>query len=286
MRGVTDPSRAGDRTPPARPRARRRFGQHFLEPSWVRKVVQAISPDPGDVLLEIGPGRGALTEALAAAAARVDAIEVDRDLADLLRGRLPPNVHLVEGDVLEIDLSALARALRPHGAGSVRIVGNLPYNISSPILFQVIRAVAAGAGFRDATFMLQREVADRLLAPAGTREYGVLTVLVAVHAAVTRLLDLPPGAFRPPPAVRSSLVRLQFHPPTVASSLYPRFERVVRGVFQQRRKTVANASKGAFPDVDPARVAAALDAAGIAPGRRPETLEVTELTRLAELLPA
>lgn len=264
-------------------RPRRRFGQHFLEAAWVRKVIDAAGPRSEDVFLEIGPGRGALTRALAPRVARLVAVEIDRDLArDLQDQGLGPagKVTIITGDFLDLDLRSLVET--EFGAvATVRVIGNLPYNASSPILARLIQSADL---FADATLMLQREVADRLLAKPGTGEYGVLTVLTRVHAAATRLLDLPPGAFRPAPKVRSTVVRLEFHPPALDPELLSRFERLVRGLFQQRRKTVANALRGAFPEVDPARLASLLGAAGIDGTRRPGTLEMTDLSRLAQLI--
>ena len=146
-------------------RARKRFGQHFLEDVWVRKVVAAVAPQPDNVVLEIGPGAGALTLPLAAAARLVIGIELDRDLAADLSSVAPPNVRVVVGDILDIDL---ARVLPPPGEASrVRVVGNLPYNISSPILFRLLETHAVDGRISDATLMLQKEVADRLVAGAG-----------------------------------------------------------------------------------------------------------------------
>ena len=147
-------------------RARKRFGQHFLEPAWVAKVVAALDAQPDDRFIEIGPGRGALTLPLAARVAALVAIEVDRDLAAALEARQLPHVSVIPADVLTVDFVAVARTM---DAGAIRIVGNLPYNISSPILFRLLEASASGL-FKDATLMLQKEVADRLLAEPGTSE--------------------------------------------------------------------------------------------------------------------
>jgi 16S rRNA (adenine1518-N6/adenine1519-N6)-dimethyltransferase len=167
----------------------------------------------------------------------------------------------------------------PGPSNQVRIVGNLPYNISSPILFALIELAAKTGGVRDAILMLQKEVADRLGARAGTGDYGVLTVLTAVHADVSRVLALPPGAFRPPPKVHSAVVRLTFRRPSVDIGDEKTFTAMVRTMFTQRRKTVANALKpfGEQRGVDAAR---ALAEAGIDPKRRPETLQLAELAAL------
>jgi 16S rRNA (adenine1518-N6/adenine1519-N6)-dimethyltransferase len=300
-------------------RTRKRFGQHFLEAAWADKVVAAIAPQPSDRFVEIGPGPGALTFRLAPRVAHLTAIEVDRDLAADLRPQLPANVDLVVGDVLEVDLAAQAR-------GAFRVAGNLPYNISTPILFRLIalaRAappwLPASAGrlppapelppdrlrqgygesrrsalpakaeggshggsppILDATLMVQREVADRLEAAPGSRDYGVLSISVQLYADVKRVLTLPPGAFRPPPKVHSAVVRLAFRPPPVAVGDERVFEAMVRSMFTQRRKTLANALAG-FAGQHGQHAADALRAAGIDPSRRPETLALDELARLA-----
>jgi 16S rRNA (adenine1518-N6/adenine1519-N6)-dimethyltransferase len=267
-------------------KARKRFGQHFLEPAWVAKLVQAIEAKPDEAFLEIGPGRGAITRPLASRCEKLLAIEVDRDLAAELEADKPANVTVVTADVLKVDLTPGVTAwlgAPPGPANSFRLVGNLPYNISSPILFTLLEFAAMTGGVRDATLMLQKEVADRLLARVGTGEYGVLTVLTALHADVTRVLSLPPGAFRPPPKVHSAVVRLTFRPPTVTVSDPDVFVRMVRSVFTQRRKTIANALKGFAADTGrPATEA--LQAAGINPQRRPETLSLAEFAALANTL--
>ena len=263
-------------------KARKRFGQHFLEPAWVNKLVAAIGAKPDEAFLEIGPGRGAITRPLASQCEKLLAVEVDRDLAADLEADKPANVTVVLGDVLKVDLAPIATAwlgAPPGPANQLRIVGNLPYNISSPILFRLLELAARTGGVRDATLMLQREVADRLVARVGTGEYGVLTVLTALHADVTRVLSLPPGAFRPPPKVHSAVVRLGFRPPTVVLADPDGFVRMVRTVFTQRRKTIGNALKGFGDAGRPA--SDALATAGIDPRRRPETLELAEFAALA-----
>jgi 16S rRNA (adenine1518-N6/adenine1519-N6)-dimethyltransferase len=261
-------------------RTRKRFGQHFLEPVWADKVVEAISPGPDDLFLEIGSGAGILTLKLAPRVSRLVAIEIDRDLIAELTPKLPPNASIVSGDVLDIDLNvALPRSDAP-----IRIAGNLPYNISSPILFRLLD-FESRRRVTDATLMLQREVADRITASPGTAEFGVLSVLVQWRADVTRLLAIPPGAFRPPPDVRSALIRLAFRPPLFALKDPPLFERMVRSMFTQRRKTLANAL-GPFAVEIGSRPATVLAAAGLDPRRRPETLEVIEIARLADTFAA
>jgi 16S rRNA (adenine1518-N6/adenine1519-N6)-dimethyltransferase len=264
-------------------RARKRFGQHFLEPAWVNKLVAATGVSPDDAVLEIGPGRGAITRPLAAQAKRLLAVEVDRDLAADLDAAALPNVTVVTGDVLSVDLLPIVTewlGSPPGPANQFRVVGNLPYNISSPILFTLLDFAAVNQGMRDAMLMLQKEVADRLVARVGTGDYGVLTVLTALNADVTRVLSLPPGAFRPQPKVHSAVVRLTFRPPTVSIADQKLFVRMVRTMFTQRRKTVANALK-AFGVDRRVEAVRALASAGIDRMRRPETLELAEMAALA-----
>ena len=258
------------------PRARKRFGQHFLEPAWVVKLIAALEPASGDTFLEIGPGRGALTLPLAPRVARIIAVEIDRDLAASLASRVPPHVRVVDGDVLAADLDALLAAERR----PVRVVGNLPYNVSSPILFKLLRAADEGRLLADATLMLQKEVADRLAARPGTGDYGALAIQVAVLADVDRLLSLPPGAFRPPPRVSSAVVRLRFRPRSADVGDPATFERVVRGVFLQRRKTITNALTPVAASLGQS-AAEMIERAEVDGGKRPEALTVEELGRLA-----
>jgi len=258
-------------------RARKRFGQHFLEPAWVAKVIRVIDPRPDDVFLEIGPGRGALTYSLAQRAKAVIACEVDRDLASALQAAAPANVAVVEGDFLELPWLDVQRP-----AGRFRVAGNLPYYVASPILFKLGEIYASGQRFADATLMVQREVADRLTAATGTRDYGVLTVLIRHQADVERLLSLPPGAFRPAPKVRSALVHLRFHPAEPAAQAETMFVALVRAIFTRRRKTVANALLAFAPSAQ-LSPALALQRAGIDGSRRPETLSIPELVALADV---
>ena len=264
-------------------RARKRFAQHFLESTWVTKLVAAVAATPDESILEIGPGRGAITRPLAERVRRLLAIEIDRDLAADLQAAALPNVTVVTSDVLSVDLvPILAEWLggAPGPDNQIRIVGNLPYNISSPILFALLDLAARTGGVRDAMLMLQKEVADRLVARVGTGEYGVLTVLTGLNADVTRILSLPPGAFRPQPKVHSAVVRLVFRPSKVEIPDQQLFVRMVRTMFTQRRKTLSNALKpfGVEKGVNPS---GALAAAGIDPQRRPETLGLAEMAALA-----
>ncbi len=260
-------------------RTRKRFGQHFLEPVWADKLVAAIAPRREDVFLEIGPGPGVLTLRLAPKVSRLVAVEIDRDLVANLSPRLPANASVVAGDVLDASLSAILSAI--DSSTPIRVAGNLPYNVSSPILFRLLE-LQRHRPLTDATLMLQREVADRIIARPGTAEYGVLSVLVQWRADATRLLALPPGAFRPPPAVRSAVIRLAFRPPIFSVADEHVFERMVRSMFTQRRKSLSNAL-APFGAETGVVASEALGAAGIDPRRRPETLEIVEIARLADV---
>ncbi|HUR19955.1 MAG TPA: 16S rRNA (adenine(1518)-N(6)/adenine(1519)-N(6))-dimethyltransferase RsmA [Vicinamibacterales bacterium] len=273
--------------PPAGHRPRKRFAQHFLSDAWAVKVVRTIDVQPHDVVLEIGAGAGAITVPLAATGAPILAVEIDRDLSADLASKVPPNVSIITADFLKTDVLPFLTALQPNlppdttGAGHTRrfrVVGNLPYNISSPILFRLIELSRAHEVFADATLMVQREVADRLVAKPGTKAYGVLSVFAQIYADIERKLDLPPAAFSPPPKVRSSVVRLTFRrtPVRIVDELV--FQQVVKVAFMQRRKMLTNALKH-FDATAPAVLALA----GIDGKRRPETLTLAEFARLTEL---
>jgi 16S rRNA (adenine1518-N6/adenine1519-N6)-dimethyltransferase len=250
--------------------ARKRFGQHFLhDPAVIERIIASIAPRPGDALVEIGPGQGALTDLLLGAAGNLDVIEIDRDLAAALRAQHAgqPRLRVHEGDALEFDFAALAR----ERGQRLRVVGNLPYNISTPLMF---RLLAAGAALLDMHFMLQKEVVDRIVAAPGGKQYGRLGVMLAPHVLATRVLEVGPGAFRPPPRVWSALVRLEMRPDPPAWASLPQFAAVVTAAFGQRRKTLRNALGGLLS-------AAQIGAAGIDPGARAETLAAADFGRLA-----
>jgi 16S rRNA (adenine1518-N6/adenine1519-N6)-dimethyltransferase len=258
-------------------------------------VVKTIDVQPQDVLLEIGAGAGAITVPLAATGAPLLAVEIDRDLAADLATKVPPNVSIITADFLKTDVLPFLTALQPNlppviaGAASgarhatqierrFRVVGNLPYNISSPILFRLIELSRAFGVFTDATLMVQREVADRLVAKPGSKAYGVLSVFAQIYADIERKLDLPPTAFSPPPKVRSSIVRLTFRPSPVRIVDDLVFQQLVKVAFMQRRKMLTNALRH-FDATAPAVLALA----GIDGKRRPETLTLAEFAKLAEL---
>ena len=257
--------------------ARKRFGQHFLEPAWVVKVVNAIAPPPDDEFIEIGPGPGRADGAAGGGGESGHGLrDRSRPGGGAVRATAPPNLTVVEGDFLESDW-----LLKHRPATSIRVAGNLPYNVASPIMFRLIDVYDSGIPLADATLMLQREVADRLLAPPSTKEYGVLSVLVRLSADVERLLNLPAGAFRPPPKVLSALVRLRFHAPNPRPANRQIFARMVQAIFTRRRKTLENALL-AFRPGDRAAISAALHQSGIDGRRRPETLDIPELVRLSD----
>lgn len=257
--------------------AKKHLGQNFLhEKGVIEKIVQAIDPRPGDVLVEIGPGQGALTFPLLRKHGEVTAIEFDRDLHAPLQAaaREHGQLHLIEGDVLGVDFGALA-AQRGDALGQIRLVGNLPYNLSSPILFHALDHAAA---IRDMHFMLQKEVVERMAAGPGSKVYGRLSVMLQAYCTVTPLFVVPPGAFRPAPKVDSAVVRLV---PKAAERIEVRdravFANVVRAAFGQRRKTLRNALNGVAGG-------AAIEAAGLRADARAEQVEVAGFVRLANLL--
>ena len=246
-----------------RHRPRKRFGQHFLhDPGVLARIVDAIDPKAGDVLVEIGPGEGALTRRLLDRAAQVVAIEIDRDLADALAAEFPADrLVLHRADALAFDFGAL-----PQGA---RIVGNLPYNISTPILF---RLAECGERFRDLHFMLQLEVVDRMVAVHSTPAYGRLSVMLQARFAMQKLFRVAAGAFRPPPSVESAVVRMT---PLAGVDLPPALPDIARRAFSARRKTLRNAL-GLAP--------AQFEALGLDPGLRPENLPPQAYVRIARMV--
>ncbi len=266
-----------------RPLARKRFGQHYLVPEWAEKVVRAIAPTPDQTFLEIGPGPGALTHPLALRAGQVLAFEIDRDLAQRLRQRAIANLRVIEGDFLALAATVLRQELATLATpiGDLRVAGNLPYNVASPILFKLVELFEEGVPIRDATVMLQREVADRLLASPGSKDYGVLTVLIRRHADVSRLVQVPPGAFRPAPKVQSTVVTLRFRKPDPTVEAPEVLTALTQAIFSRRRKALTNALL-AYPPAASAGPALLLAEAGIDGLRRPETLTLTELGRLSD----
>jgi 16S rRNA (adenine1518-N6/adenine1519-N6)-dimethyltransferase len=251
--------------------AKKSLGQHFLhERGVVDKIVLAVDPRPGDHIVEIGPGQGAMTWPLLDRHGRLTAIEFDRDLLAPLaaRARAHGELELVHANVLDVDFTALA-------AGTpIRLVGNLPYNLSSPILFHALDHAAA---VRDMHFMLQKEVVDRMAAGPGSKVYGRLSVMLQAYCRVTALFSVGPGAFKPPPKVDSAVVRLVPRPPAEIGIDSPaRFAAIVRAAFGQRRKTLRNA-------LQPLCTADMIVAAGVDPTQRAEQLAVADFIRIANL---
>lgn len=258
---------------PTQHRARKRFGQNFLHDQQViARIVKAIVPTAGQSLVEIGPGQGALTGPILATGASLTAIEIDRDLAASLQQRFADNpaFTLVTMDVLDFDFASLAT--RP---ASLRILGNLPYNISTPLLFHLLQYREL---IHDMLFMLQLEVVQRLAAGPGSEHYGRLSVMAQYHCRVELLFKVPPGAFVPVPKVESGIVRLVPHRPLphpVAD--YACFSQVVRAAFGQRRKTLRNTLKALV-------TAEQWETLGIDSGLRAENLGMSDYARIATLL--
>lgn len=253
-------------------RPRKRFGQHFLSsPLVIERILDVIQPQAGDRIVEIGPGRGAITEPLAQNQGELHLVELDRDLASMLSDRYAArqNVVLHVADALTFDFGSLGTKLR--------VVGNLPYNISTPLLFHLIEHRQT---IRDMHFMLQKEVVDRMAAREGNKSYGRLTIMLGCYLNVEPLFDVPPSAFTPPPKVDSAVVRLT--PRNDAHNLPDDpalLKQLVTQAFSQRRKTLRNALKALAP-------AAALEAVGIDPGTRAEQLPIAAWVALADSLSA
>ena len=257
---------------------RRALGQHFLRDQTIaRAIVELVAPTERDLVVEIGPGDGALTGLLAGRAGRVIALEIDRALAATIQVRLP-GVEVLEADARSWDYAGL---VAPAG-GRVLILGNLPYSVGKPILMALI---AVRAAIHEMALMLQREVAERIAALPGGKTYGSLSVFTQLHCDVRLALRVPPGAFRPPPKVDSAVLHLRVLPePRVLLADPRRFESVVRAAFSQRRKMLANAvGAGLGLPLDVVRRAAT--SAGVDPTRRAETLSLSEFAALATGLP-
>jgi 16S rRNA (adenine1518-N6/adenine1519-N6)-dimethyltransferase len=252
--------------------SRKRFGQHFLhDRSIIQRIADAVAPSPDDALVEIGPGRGALTELLIGKARSLDTIEIDRDLVAALSERwgATPGFRLHQADALKFDFAALANGRR------LRVIGNLPYNISTPLLFHL---AAAHEHIDDLHVMLQKEVIERIAAAPGSSEYGRLTVMLAPWFEAKHLFDVGPGAFSPPPRVWSAVARLTVRR-TPAFEIPPAFARTVSTAFSHRRKTLRNSLRGL---ADPGVIFDAIVAAGVDPAARPETLTPAQFAAIAQ----
>ena len=258
--------------PPAH-RPRKRFGQNFLhDPGVIHNIISAIHPQEQEKLVEIGPGKGALTRHLLKACSSLDVVELDRDLIPILQEECSPlgelRIHNV--DALKFDFSSLTS-----GNEKLRVVGNLPYNISTPLIFHLLEQAAE---IKDMHFMLQKEVVERLAASPGGKDYGRLSIMVQYYCEVEKLFTVPPGAFFPPPKVTSAVVRLTpYEKPKVTVKDIALLNRVVTQAFSQRRKTLRNTLKKLIDT----ETISGLD---IDPSRRPETLSLEEYARLADAL--
>ncbi|MDR1995267.1 16S rRNA (adenine(1518)-N(6)/adenine(1519)-N(6))-dimethyltransferase RsmA [Azonexus sp.] len=249
--------------------ARKRFGQNFLvDGGIIGAIVGAINPQRGDAVVEIGPGLGALTEPLLARLDHLHVVEIDRDLIARLKKQYPPGrLSIHEGDALVCDFAAIGRDLR--------LVGNLPYNISTPLLFHL---ADYGDKVRDMHFMLQKEVVERMVAAPGDGDFGRLSVMLQYRFHLEWLLDVPPESFDPPPKVQSAVVRLIPRAAAELTAKNPeRFARVVQTAFTQRRKMLRNTLKGVLDE-------AGFNALGISPTLRPEDLAVEDYLRIANYL--
>ncbi|ATR85050.1 16S rRNA (adenine(1518)-N(6)/adenine(1519)-N(6))-dimethyltransferase RsmA [Pseudomonas sp. FFUP_PS_473] len=254
-------------------RARKRFGQNFLHDAGViDRILRAIHARPGERMLEIGPGQGALTAGLLGSGAELDVVELDKDLIPILNHQFAgrDNFRLHQGDALKFDFTSLGAA--PH---SLRVVGNLPYNISTPLIFHLLD----NAGLiRDMHFMLQKEVVERLAAGPGGGDWGRLSIMVQYHCKVEHLFNVGPGAFNPPPKVDSAIVRLVPHETLPHPAKDHRLlERIVREAFNQRRKTLRNTLKALLSSE-------AIEAANVDGSLRPEQLDLAAFVRLADKL--
>jgi len=252
-------------------RARKRFGQNFLhDRGIIERIISAIRPQTDQHIVEIGPGLGALTERLVDSTRQLDVVELDRDLVPRLQERFSdrPHFHIHSADALRFDFASLASE-----GEKLRVVGNLPYNISTPLLFHLLKQHRV---IRDMYFMLQLEVVNRLAAQAGEDDYGRLSVMIQYYCQVDKLFTVPPGAFNPPPKVYSAIVRLVPHDTLPCPARDEKvLERLVAQAFSQRRKTLRNSLKGLLD-------AQAIEALGIDGSRRPETLTLAEFVTLAD----
>lgn len=249
-------------------RARKRFGQNFLhDRHWIERIAKAVNATEGDDIVEIGPGQAALTRELIAGAGKVRAVEIDRDLAAWLKETFPESLSLIEADALTLDWTQVAKN------NNLRVVGNLPYNISSPLLFKLLEAADH---VKDQHFMLQKEVVDRMVAQHGSKTYGRLSVMLQWRYRMQKLFDVPPGAFNPPPKVMSSVVRMipkaNEEVPSVDFEL---FSSVVANAFSQRRKTIRNALSALLSSEE-------ISACDVDPGARAEALPLDAFVRLAQ----
>lgn len=255
-------------------KARKRFGQNFLhDQTVINCIIRAVNPKPDHTIIEIGPGQGAITESLVESGANITAIEIDKDLIRYLTVTFisKENFKLIDSDALKIDFSNLA----PPSGEKLRIVGNLPYNISTPLIFHLL---SFKEHVDDMYFMLQKEVVDRMAAEPNCKAYGKLSIMCQYHCDVQKVIDVPPGCFNPAPKVQSAVVKLRIRPyPTAIANCEKTLSAIVSAAFQQRRKTVNNALKNLVTVQD-------LEACGVDPKNRPDTLSIDDYIMLANRL--
>lgn len=253
-------------------RARKRFGQHFLhDRNIIERILSAVDPQPGENLLEIGPGQGALTYPLLQRCEKLVAIELDRDLVAILRERSQNSAQLeiINADILKFELASIARGEK------FRLVGNLPYNISTPLMFHLLESAAL---IQDMHFMVQKEVGQRIVASCGDSSYGRLSVMLQLHCRCQYLFDVAPTCFTPPPKVDSAVIRLiPREAPAVDIDDYENFAQIVQSAFNQRRKTISNSLKSILDRET-------IIACGVDPGLRAERLEIADFAKLSRAL--
>jgi 16S rRNA (adenine1518-N6/adenine1519-N6)-dimethyltransferase len=258
-------------------RPRKRFGQHFLnDPTVIQQIVTAINPVHTDHILEIGPGRGAITGLLLDSGCHLDLVEIDRDLIDLLKRKYDKKVTIYSEDILKFDFARLARVTSPSvSQPRIRVVGNLPYNISTPLLFRLFQY---GELIEDLTFMLQLEVVNRIIADPSTKSYGRLSIMSQYHCEAEKLFDVPPSAFTPVPKVQSALLRLRPHRnPGIKVRDIALLEQLLITAFSKRRKTVRNALISCLSGEE-------LKQLNIDTSLRPENLTLADYVRCADYM--
>ena len=262
-----------------RPEPKKSLGQNFLvDRNIAAKIVREFAPSPGDIVVEIGPGQGALTGLLVESGCTLVAVELDRRMVELIGERYGTGVEVIEQDVLSVDLRAVAER---HGVRKLRVIGNIPYYITSPIIFHLIdhREIV-----QDAVLMMQREVADRLVARPRSKDYGILSVMVQTYGQAKLLLNVGPRCFFPPPKVTSAVVRMAFQDAEGIGGIEREHRAVVRGAFNQRRKTLRNSLAQLIPNQEERdRI---FEQAGIGPTQRAEELSREDFIRLARVFAA
>ena len=261
------------------PLPKRSLGQNFLvHQGTIETIVELSGIQHGDRVVELGAGLGAMTRELSKKAAKVIGLEIDERLIKWVREKrpLPENVELRHSDILRVSFQGLAEEM----GGTLKIIGNLPYNISSQVVFKLIEE---RNHIKKATLMFQKEVAERLVSRPGSKAYGILSVVTGYCADVTRLMDIPPGLFRPRPKVTSTLIQMEFREPVIVATDFAFFKNIVRQAFQKRRKKLINALKG-LASFSQDEILHALEVCGIDPGYRAEVLSIENFVTLSNTL--